>query len=36
MFLLSFFEIPVGVRKRLDFLDQDFFGKAMDTKENID
>jgi hypothetical protein len=36
MFLLSFLEIPVGVRKRLDFLYQGFFGKAMGTKENID
>jgi hypothetical protein len=33
MFLLSFFEIPVGVRKRLDyFRSRFFFGKAMDIK----
>jgi hypothetical protein len=25
MFMLSFFEIPKGVSKRLDFLDQGFF-----------
>jgi hypothetical protein len=32
MFLLSFFEIPVGVRKRLDFFRPRFFGKVMATK----
>jgi hypothetical protein len=36
MFLLYFFEIPVGVRKRLDFYRSRFFGKVMVTKENID
>jgi hypothetical protein len=35
MFLLSFFEILVGVQKLLDFfLDRAFFGKAMATKES--
>jgi hypothetical protein len=36
MFLLSFLEIPVGVRKRLIFSDHDFSSKVMDIKENID
>ena len=27
MFLLSFFEVPVGVRKGWTFIDQDFFHK---------
>jgi hypothetical protein len=35
MFMLSFFEIPIGVRKRLDFFVHGFFGKVMGTKENI-
>jgi hypothetical protein len=35
MFLLSFFEILVGVRKRLDFLDRASFG-SMATKESTD
>jgi hypothetical protein len=36
MFLLSFFEIPIGVRKRLDFFAHVSFGKATKTKRNID
>jgi hypothetical protein len=36
MFMLSFFEIPKGVRKRLKKFTQDFFGKVTDIKENID
>jgi hypothetical protein len=36
MFMLSFFEIPKGVRKRLDFLGLDFFGRATGIKRNTD
>ena len=32
MFLLSFFEIPVGVRKRLDFYRSRFFWQSDDLK----
>jgi hypothetical protein len=32
----SFLEIPKGVSKRLDFLDQDFTVNAMATRESID
>jgi hypothetical protein len=35
MFMLSFLEIPVGVRKRLDFLDHNFFGNLMALKRII-
>jgi hypothetical protein len=35
MFMLSFLEIPIGVRKRLDYYRSRFSGKAMGTKENI-
>jgi hypothetical protein len=35
MFLMSFFEIPKGLRKRLDFFRYNFFGKAMGIRENI-
>ena len=34
MFLLSFFEIPKGVRKRFDFYHSRFFGKAIKTRKN--
>jgi hypothetical protein len=37
MFMLSFFELPKGVRKRLDFFSIEIFlGKAMVTKGNTD
>ena len=32
MFLLSFFEVPVGVRKRLDFYRSRFFWQSDDPK----
>ena len=32
MFLLSFFEIPKGVRKRLDFYQSRFFWKSDEVK----
>ena len=32
MFLLSFFEVPVGVRKRLDFYRSRFFWQSDDLK----
>ena len=32
MFLLSFFEVPVGVRKRLDFYRSRFFWQGDDLK----
>lgn len=35
MFMLSFIEIPVGVRKRLDFYRSRFFGKVMVQQRNI-
>jgi hypothetical protein len=35
MFMLSFLEIPIGVRKRLDFLDHASFGKVMGIRKNI-
>jgi hypothetical protein len=35
MFILSFLEIPVGVRKRLDFYRSRFSSKAMGTNGNI-
>jgi hypothetical protein len=36
MFVLSFLEIPKGVRKRLDYFRSRFFGKVMVIKGNID
>ena len=36
MFLLSFFEVPVGLRKRLDFYISRFFGKTTRPKRSID
>jgi hypothetical protein len=36
MFLLSFFEIPKGVRKRMDFYRSRFFGKAQIIRRSID
>jgi hypothetical protein len=36
MFMLSSFEIPKGVKKRLDFSGLEFFGKVTHIKENID
>ena len=36
MFMLSFLEVPIGVRQRMDVYRSLFFGKATDTKENID
>ena len=33
MFLLSFFEVPVGVRKRLDFYRSRFFWQSDETKK---
>ena len=35
-FMLSFLEIPKGVRKQLDFYRYRFFGKVMRIKENTD
>ena len=35
MFLLSFFEIPKGVLKRLDFYRCRFFGRVTNIKRNI-
>jgi hypothetical protein len=36
MFMLSFLQIPKGVRKRLDFIIHGFFFcKMMNTKRNI-
>jgi hypothetical protein len=34
MFLLSFFEIPKGVRKDWIFIDRDSFGKVINQKES--
>jgi hypothetical protein len=34
MFLLSFFEISIGVRKKLDFFRSCFSGKAMGIKRS--
>jgi hypothetical protein len=36
MFLLSFFEIPIGVRRGLIIFARVSFGKAIKTKRNID
>jgi hypothetical protein len=36
MFMFSFFEVPVGVRKRFDYYRSRFFGKAMNINKNID
>ena len=37
MFMLSFFELPKGVRKRMDFFrSRFFFGKVMVTRRSID
>ena len=33
MFLLSFFEVPVGVRKILDFYGTRFFGQSDEAKK---
>ena len=35
MFMLSFFEVPIGVRKRLNFSRLRFFGKAMGINMSI-
>ena len=35
MFLLLFFEVPVGVRKRLDFYRSRFFWQGDELKKNI-
>jgi hypothetical protein len=35
MFMLSILEIPIGVRKRLDFFNQDYFGKMTTKRRNI-
>jgi hypothetical protein len=35
MFMLSFFEIPIGVRKHLDFYRSRSFGKGRKTKRSI-
>jgi hypothetical protein len=35
MFMLSFFHLPKGVRKRLDFFRSRFFGSARKIKRNI-
>src|SRR5664279_1083308 len=35
MFLLSFFEVPKGVRKRLDFYRSRFFSQSDSKKKNI-
>jgi hypothetical protein len=34
MFMLSFFDLPKGVRKRLDFFRSRFFGNVRKTKRN--
>ena len=36
IFLLSFFEIPKGVRKRLDYYRSLFFSKVISSSKNID
>jgi hypothetical protein len=36
MFMFSFFEVPVGVRKIFDYYRSRFFGKAMNINKNID
>jgi hypothetical protein len=36
MFMLFFFKIPKGVRKRLDFFCSRFFGKVMVIRESMD
>jgi hypothetical protein len=36
MFLLSFFEIPIGVRKRLDYFCSCFFWQSDQNKRSID
>jgi hypothetical protein len=36
MFMMSFFEIPRGVSKKLNYFRSRFFGKAMNTKRSID
>ena len=36
MFMLSFLQIPKGVRKRLDVFRSRFFGKVMNKRENTD
>jgi hypothetical protein len=36
IFMLSFFEIPKGVWKRLDYFRSRFFGKVTDTRRDID
>jgi len=36
MFMLSFFEVPRGVLKKLDYFRSQFFGRTMNTRKNID
>jgi len=36
MFMLSFFEVPRGVLKKLDYFRSPFFGRTTNTRKNID
>ena len=36
MFMMSFFKIPRGVLKKLDYFRSWFFGRVMNTRKNID
>ena len=36
MFMMSFFEIPREVLKKLDYFRLRFFGRVMNTRKNID
>jgi len=36
MFMMSFFEIPRGILKKWIILDLGSFGRAMNTRRNID
>jgi hypothetical protein len=35
MFMMSFFEIPRGVLKKLDYFRSQFFGRVINTRKNI-
>ena len=36
MFMISFFEIPREILKKLDYFRLRFFGRVMNTRKNID
>ena len=36
MFMISFFQIPRGVLKKLDYFRSRFFYRVMNTRKNID